>query len=530
MASQVKPSSRWGSFLQQAVAGVESRLDTILADDDGIPVSLGRRSGSSASQTEHKEGASISLGANNSGGDFLWIKIVSCGVDLLIGISRQSSTSKQHDRLQERLAKAVVSRNNAKSTVSSAVPSGNGSPIRTPSSARSSFDVRTEELHLGQLNGLTNEDIGLKDPHIFNAPPRSRQNDSIAHEYSSVDEIENATLTALKGPNYLAQTPPYSFSADMSPSTFLAPPNESVDLPSTSEAKYEQSSEQVNSEIAETRRQEESYQYLEHIDALQAKLQYLTREAAEFAKNAAKESTTGSDMQQLALKDEKIALLLEEGQKLSQNEMKHLMTVRKLRAKSLDDEKRLAQAKREVAEGEKVNRALQEKLREVENVRREELERLKQFEKNDKELERIKSLMALKTSQTNELQDEVDHYKNSGAAEEATRYKELLDTERTITSNLRDEIAIANAQKDLCDDRHRSQLRDVQAQNDRDKERARVIELDLKGELQVRSAPDVSSNQYMFLRSGRLWKVVSKHIAHVWKKYHQKVQVTFKRN
>lgn len=27
-------SSRWGSFLQQAVAGVESRLDTILAEDD----------------------------------------------------------------------------------------------------------------------------------------------------------------------------------------------------------------------------------------------------------------------------------------------------------------------------------------------------------------------------------------------------------------------------------------------------------------------------------------------------------------
>lgn len=32
--STTKSSSRWGSFLQQAVAGVESRLDTILADDD----------------------------------------------------------------------------------------------------------------------------------------------------------------------------------------------------------------------------------------------------------------------------------------------------------------------------------------------------------------------------------------------------------------------------------------------------------------------------------------------------------------
>lgn len=29
-----KPASRWGSLLQQAVAGVESRLDTILADGD----------------------------------------------------------------------------------------------------------------------------------------------------------------------------------------------------------------------------------------------------------------------------------------------------------------------------------------------------------------------------------------------------------------------------------------------------------------------------------------------------------------
>lgn len=32
-----KQSSRWGSFLQQAVAGVESRLDTILADGDEAP-------------------------------------------------------------------------------------------------------------------------------------------------------------------------------------------------------------------------------------------------------------------------------------------------------------------------------------------------------------------------------------------------------------------------------------------------------------------------------------------------------------
>jgi hypothetical protein len=34
MAAPTKKSTGWGSFLQQAVAGVESRLDNILADGE----------------------------------------------------------------------------------------------------------------------------------------------------------------------------------------------------------------------------------------------------------------------------------------------------------------------------------------------------------------------------------------------------------------------------------------------------------------------------------------------------------------
>lgn len=34
MAATGKQSSRWGSFLQQAVAGIESNLDNILSGDD----------------------------------------------------------------------------------------------------------------------------------------------------------------------------------------------------------------------------------------------------------------------------------------------------------------------------------------------------------------------------------------------------------------------------------------------------------------------------------------------------------------
>ena len=34
MASTAKSSTKWGSFFEKAVAGVESRLDNILGDED----------------------------------------------------------------------------------------------------------------------------------------------------------------------------------------------------------------------------------------------------------------------------------------------------------------------------------------------------------------------------------------------------------------------------------------------------------------------------------------------------------------
>ena len=51
-----KSSSRWGSFLQQAVAGVESRLDTILADTDSLnePSTTSKGSGSERSGSNER--------------------------------------------------------------------------------------------------------------------------------------------------------------------------------------------------------------------------------------------------------------------------------------------------------------------------------------------------------------------------------------------------------------------------------------------------------------------------------------------
>lgn len=65
MASQSK--SRWGNFLQQAVAGVESRLDTILADDASSATAT-NTDGNPAEQASRKEIMAMSAGQKTGAG------------------------------------------------------------------------------------------------------------------------------------------------------------------------------------------------------------------------------------------------------------------------------------------------------------------------------------------------------------------------------------------------------------------------------------------------------------------------------
>ena len=78
----LKPSSRWGSFLQQAVAGVESRLDTILADEDTTST---RPKDAPNQQSGKTENSSASAKPTSSAGDIdsvpkPWLKVANAAV------------------------------------------------------------------------------------------------------------------------------------------------------------------------------------------------------------------------------------------------------------------------------------------------------------------------------------------------------------------------------------------------------------------------------------------------------------------
>lgn len=87
---------------------------------------------------------------------------------------------------------------------------------------------------------------------------------------------------------------------------------------------------------------EERYTHVERVDALEAKLKFLTREMTESAQRSAASATTATVEKQLAEKDEKIALLMGEGQILATTEHKHRSIIKKLRLEAAERDKSLA--------------------------------------------------------------------------------------------------------------------------------------------------------------------------------------------
>lgn len=259
------------------------------------------------------------------------------------------------------------------------------------------------------------------------------------------------------------------------------------EMPSKSSEHYEQTIAQMQAdhETAELRRQEEVHDYLERIDALQSKLQYLSKEAAEFAKAALSEAKTGSLEQKLAQKDEKIALLIEEGQKLSQTELRHMSIIKKLRAKSTEEESKVAESKRLVEKHEKASREAQERAKRAELAERRAVERTRILPKLEKELETLRQDREVKTASIQELQRQLANATSLAREAESQNQAESLQLEQRLTADLRDEIANLKAEKEQGEKAYRTEVRELKERAEREKERARLAEIERQGEWNV---------------------------------------------
>jgi DNA repair exonuclease SbcCD ATPase subunit len=238
-------------------------------------------------------------------------------------------------------------------------------------------------------------------------------------------------------------------------------------------------------ELGELRRQEEVHAHMERIDALQAKLQYLAREAAEAARAMANSSSPGSAEKKLAEKDEQIALLMEEGQTLSKTELKNMNTIKMLRGKRAEDERAAVELRRKFEKSERERLSIQEKYQKLQVGEKAANDRLRSVAKSEKELETLRLDQATTKSTIAQLQSQLTDTSSKASETERKAQAEALRREQAAGNELRDDLSNLKIEKELSEERLRAEIRQLKGAAQRDREHAQATEMELRGEYSV---------------------------------------------
>jgi hypothetical protein len=260
-----------------------------------------------------------------------------------------------------------------------------------------------------------------------------------------------------------------------------------TDLPLKTPAEYDALLKQLQAdfETSELQRQEEVHSYVERIDALESKLQYLARESAESARAAKTSAPAGSLEKKLADKEEQVALLMEEGQNLSKKELAHLTTIKKLRVTIQENNKELAEAKKKQEKAERDTSAANDRLKRAVGSERLLNDKQRLILQLQKENESLKAARDINESTITDLKAQLEEAVAQGKQTEIKLANEALEAEKKRVVDLEEDLANLKIENSLVSDRAQAQIKELREKADKDAERARMTELEMKTEQQM---------------------------------------------
>lgn len=434
-----RAASRWG-FLQQAVASVESRLDTILGEEDEIP----------------KKAPTAQLHVQ---GDNVPSKRPS------MEVSRSGASTPANDRLQERLAKAMAKKG--------------GSRPETPTTAadeEKAIDIEQAEKHDGGLDETTvPQELGERSSSL----DQDRERDPIVPTSDSLaaDTLQPSTLAPMEpsGPTSVRTS---TDAANEQQSRSSVRP--SGDSQARNDATLLQL--QLDHEAAQRQMQEDINGYVERMDTLQAKLLYLTKEAADSAKKAAAAAQNGTVEKKLLEKDEKIALLMDEGQKLSKTEMKHLTTIKKLRAQITASSKEQDGTKLRAEKAERSLRQMEDRAKRAEAATKRAEQTLSSAQNSTSDFEAVRKERDALNSTLADIKTQLSRANARNEAVENKAESEQLEKERKRNAELQDDIVSSKVERELAEEKLRREIKDLNASLEREKEHSKAMETEMLGE------------------------------------------------
>lgn len=306
-----------------------------------------------------------------------------------------------------------------------------------------------------------------------------------------VTEQPSAARPTMSIPSLL---PPQTSSPRQSIDSVRSRPSFDIPTPAESETNLSKDPEILQTELSalqkthdETLREhrEELHSHLERIDALQSKLTYLSQQLATSAKAAAADSGATSADKKLAEKDAQITALMEEGQKLSKTEMKHMTTIKKMRAKALETDKEVTTLKQRLSKAEKNIAEQTERARRAEASDKAAQEKLKVVAKIERDIELIRSEREEAGLTITELRRQLNDALSRAEDAEKKVQSGALEAEKRAAASLAEDMENLRLEKKLAEDRAKRELQMARDEATAQQERAKVVQLELRGEIAV---------------------------------------------
>ena len=414
-----KGGKGWGSLLSGAVAGIESRLDNILAEDNALAAQK------AADGQPVRTNGTISTTAPT--------------------VPQTTSFSKSKTKIPSGRSQTP------QPTVQKLAPPRPS----TESAASDSAIVTVQSEHRTSEEQRTRASAEISEPFV-----------STTHLQAALEPVATESRSE----------------PSLEPRTDVIEPNLPT-LKSPEELQSELQQARADYENVEIRRQEEVHDYLERIDALQAKLQYLAQEASATAHKAVIDGGKDTQEQELAGKDERIALLLEEGSKLSKSEVAQLGTIRNLRAEKTEQTNSIADLRRKLAILETSSKERAHDISRLEVERREALTRASRISGLEREITSLKSSVLERDEVVLRLEEELKNANARADDDIKQRNAEALDVERATSSSLRDEVSKVKEDLVSLKDQTRAEVNRAKEQLRNTNERNQSAETALRNEI-----------------------------------------------
>ncbi|RPA85715.1 hypothetical protein BJ508DRAFT_302543 [Ascobolus immersus RN42] len=244
---------------------------------------------------------------------------------------------------------------------------------------------------------------------------------------------------------------------------------------------YELLIDQLRSDLitCEMRRQEEVAASADRIDTLETQLKTLTASLTD----ATAKSTDSSTLQKkLSAAEEKCALLLEEGERMSKRELQLNTAIKRLRTKVQEEEKTSGDAKKRLEKLEKENGDLVAKAKKgAEDAKKLDMTQ-KTLNKLESEFGKVLQDRDRAKTELEEARARVKAAEGRAVEAEGRAQTEALEAERRVSGELRGQVEQLRGEKEKVEEQWKREVRELEEKVQAEVERGGRVERELKNE------------------------------------------------